>query len=56
VAAADQYCCCSRKLNTYGGDKWIRQWILVDDCRASYRSGFETYYAGVCGETSYCGQ
>lgn len=51
----DRYCCCSRKLNTYGGDKWVRQWVTVDDCRASYRSGFETYYAGVCGETSYCG-
>lgn len=51
----DRYCCCSRKLNTYGGDKWIRQWVKVDDCRASYRAGFETYYAGVCGETSYCG-
>ena len=56
VASADRYCCCSRKLNTYGGDKWIRQWVTIDDCRASYRAGFETYYAGVCGETSYCGQ
>ena len=56
VASDDRYCCCSRKLNSLGGDKWIHQWVLVDDCRSSYRRGFETYYGGVCGESSYCGQ
>lgn len=56
VATPNQYCCCSRKLNAVGGDRWIHEWVLVGDCRSSYRRGFETYYGGVCGETSYCGQ
>ena len=56
VATPDIYCCCSRKLNAVGGDQWIHQWVLVGDCGSSYRRGFETYYGGVCGERSYCGQ
>ena len=56
VASGEDYCCCSRKFNTWGGDKWIHQLTSVADCHSSYRRGLETYYAGTCGETSYCGQ
>lgn len=52
---SNPYCCCSRRHTTWGGDKWIHQWLLVDDCLRSYRIGLETYHPGDCVARSECG-